>query len=67
MVTRTYKFLSYDKTRCFGNGCLSKATCSRYKQIEMDREADDGTERRLSYIATGIDKESDTCSIRIEE
>ncbi len=65
MVTRTYKFLSYDKTRCFGDGCLSKSTCSRYKQIELDKE--DDTERRISYIATGIDKESDTCSIRIEE
>lgn len=65
MATKTFKFLSYDTTRCMGANCQSKITCARFTQIEKDK----GDKRaiRLSYIASGVDKETDECSIRIEE
>lgn len=53
-------------TRCFGVGCTSKARCDRHKQIELDKEADDGVERRIPYTTTLIDKDTDTCDMRIE-
>ena len=66
MATKRFRFLPYDMTRCFGVGCKSKARCARHKQIDMDREAADGTERRIPYTSTLIDKETDTCEMRIE-
>ena len=66
MATRRFRFLPYDMTRCFGVGCKSKARCDRHKQIELDKEADDGVERRIPYTTTLIDKDTDTCDMRIE-
>ena len=65
MVTRSFRFLPYDVTRCHGKGCNEKEGCKRYTQIELDRE--DMSERRVSYYETLIDKETDTCEMRIEQ
>ena len=66
MATRRFRFLPYDISRCYGEGCRTKETCSRHKQIDMDREAADETERRIPYTLTMIDRDTDTCEMRID-
>jgi hypothetical protein len=49
--------------RCHGKGCNEKEGCRRHTQIELDKE--DTSERRISYYETLIDKDTDTCEMRI--
>jgi hypothetical protein len=63
MATRSFRFLSYDMARCHGKGCNEKEGCRRHTQIELDKE--DTSERRISYYETLIDKDTDTCEMRI--
>jgi hypothetical protein len=65
MVTRSFRFLPYDVTRCHGKGCNEKEGCRRHTQIELDIEA--GSTRKPSYCETLIDKDTDTCEMRIEQ
>jgi hypothetical protein len=67
MVTRNFRFLPYDMTRCYGVGCSKKEQCRRHTQIEADRKVTDGVERRIPYTTTLIDKDTDECNMRIEE
>jgi hypothetical protein len=64
MATRGFRFLSYDKARCFGKGCDNKATCQRHTQIELDKE--DTSERRVSYYETLMDKDNNECTMEIK-
>lgn len=63
MAIQSFHFLSYDKARCFGKGCNEKEGCRRHTQIELDKE--DTSERWASYYETLIDKDTDTCEMRI--
>ena len=65
MGMTNFRFLPYDRARCYGKGCNEKEGCQRHTQIELDKE--DANALRVSYYETLIDKDTDTCEMRIEQ
>ena len=64
MAAYSFSFLPLDYARCLGEGCRQRKHCARHSQIERDKEVDGLI---VSYTATLIDRETDSCDMRIEK